>query len=92
MTRSALATSASSHVLATIVMLSRCGIWARIPSDGSTAVTHSSFSASATACRPAPAPASTSVLCGDRYGSTTRMNSSFRFRVMRANEGARASQ
>src|SRR5450759_2886473 len=84
MTRSAGATAASSHVLATTVMLSRGGISARIPSDGSTAVTHSSRSASGFAWRPAPAPTSMRVLRGERYGATTSRNPSPRALVERA--------
>src|ERR1700694_5330959 len=88
-TRSAGATTASSQVLATTVMFDVAAIIARMPSDGSTAVTHSSRSDSGTAWRPVPAPASISVLTGERYGSITLRNSSARAWVDRAKLGAR---
>jgi hypothetical protein len=91
-TRSAGATSASSQVLATMVTLSRAGMCDRMPSDGSTAVTHSRRSASGVANRPAPAPTSMSVFRGDRNGSRIRRKSSTRAPVERAKLAARRSQ
>ena len=91
-TRSAGATSASSQVLATMVMLSRGGMCDRIPSEGSTAVTHSRRDARGVAWRPVPAPTSINVLSGDRNGSSTWSKSRARLWVERAKLFARRSQ